>query len=238
MNFIKKHKVVLSILILILIVIVLIFIKRSYIPVVIYDAIKATGCYLLLLNIFLIIVQKCSKEFVKQKGNRHKIRNDEFNIIFFIYSAIIVFLVGILLMQIFENFLKDPQQELEVNLLVYMVSTIFTIWPWFFYYCFWECKSVIPQKKISPKFWTKLIKVILVAVIAFVLIQTNINENICNNSYPKNVNLLNSKRFARELPYVIAYVLSGIATLYYPMLDMYEYTRDMIDKGNTIHSNH
>ena len=94
------------------------------------------------------------------------------------------------------------------------------------------------SKKISPKFWTKLIKVILVAVIAFVLIQTNINENICNNSYPKNVNLLNSKRFARELPYVIAYVLSGIATLYYPMLDMYEYTRDMIDKGNTIHSNH
>ena len=237
MNFIKNHKVVLTILILIVIVIVLIFIKRSYIPVVIYNAIIATGRYLLLLNILLIIVQKYSKKFVKQKGNRHKIRN-EVNIIFFIYSAIIVFLVGILLMQIFENFLKDPQQELEVNLLVYMVSTIFTIWPWFFYYCFWECKSFIPQKKISPKFWTKLIKVILVAVIAFVLIQTNINENICNNSYPKNVNLLNSERFARELPYVIAYVLSGIATLYYPMLDMYEYTRDVIDKGNVIHSDY
>ena len=152
MNFIKKHKVVLTILILIVIVIVLIFIKRSYIPVVIYNAIIATGRYLLLLNILLIIVQKYSKKFVKQKGNRHKIRNDEFNIIFFIYSAIIVFLVGILLMQIFENFLKDPQQELEVNLLVYMVSTIFTIWPLFFYYCFWECKSFIPQKKYHQSF--------------------------------------------------------------------------------------
>lgn len=231
-NVIKRHKIVVSFLCLFIVVFVLfLFYSGFYNKSTIINYIRVSSIamlvYLLTLNFLMFLIREV---FIKGFESIPKFRIDEFNMVFFSYSLLILYLVAILLWQIFKNFLKSPSETLETNLTIYMFSVTLTIWPWFFNCCFWKCKSGILYKKISPKFWTKLIKAILVAIIAFVLVQTNISENIRSFPYPKNVNLLYSNRFARELLYVIAYVLSGTATLYYPMIDMYEYTRNELDK--------
>lgn len=149
----------------------------------------------------------------------------------FKYTMIWYFSISIILALICINvfssmFLDNPPFTIFDSLILYMV-VLSLVWIWFFHSCYKECKVAISKdNKGRILFFTNLIRTILVAIASFLLIQTNIINNISSNSYsgmPSKC-LLNCPDFKKDLFCAIAYIFNSIASLFYPMIDMYVYT--------------
>ena len=173
--------------------------------------ILATNAVLCFINVVTIVLTK--------KENRFK------------YTMICYFGLGVIL--IFINikvtssiFLDHPKSAIFDNLLIYM-AVLSLVWIWFFHSCYKECKVAISKdNKGRTLFFTKLIRTILVAIASFLLIQTNIINNMSPNGYsgmPLKC-LLNCPDFQKDLFCAIAYIFNSIAASFYPMIDMYMYT--------------
>lgn len=142
---------------------------------------------------------------------------------YFILSTILV-LINIKVIS--SMFLDNPPVTIFDSLIIYIV-VLSLVWIWFFHSCYKECKVAISKdNKGRILFFTNLVRTILVAIASFLLIQTNIINNISSNSYrgiPLK-SLLNCPDFQKDLFCAIAYFFNCIASLFYPMIDMYMYT--------------
>lgn len=173
--------------------------------------ILATNTALCAINVATIVSAK--------KENRFK-----YTMIWYFSISIILALINIYVIS--SMFLDNPPFTTFDSLILYIV-VLSLVWIWFFYSCYKECKVAISKdNKGRILFFTNLIRTILVAIASFLLIQTNIINNISSNSYsgtPLKF-LLNCPDFQKDLFCAIAYFFNCIASLFYPMIDMYMYT--------------
>lgn len=142
------------------------------------------------------------------------------------YSMLLIVPINLYLPVFFNAFKNNFKLVLFYILTIY-IAEIFPIWICFFVTCYKECKQYDDMdKSIMPLFLAKLVKVILVAVVAYLLIQTNIYSSsseikvYCNKI--TSVQRLQSSSLITLN--IFAYLCNSIATLYYPIIDMYMYT--------------
>ncbi|MCT6854094.1 MAG: hypothetical protein M3Z94_05370 [Lactobacillus panisapium] len=162
---------------------------------------------------------KASTIDTAKKENRFK-----YTMIWYFSISIILTLINIYVVT--SAFLDNPLVIIFDGLILCII-VLSLVWIWFFYSCYKECKVAISKdNKGRILFFTNLIRTILVAIASFLLIQTNIINNISSNSYsgmPLKC-LLNCPDFQKDLFCAIAYFFNCIASLFYPMIDMYMYT--------------
>lgn len=146
------------------------------------------------------------------------------------YSMLLIVPINLYLPVFFNAFKNNFKLVLFYILTIY-IAEIFPIWICFFVTCYKECKQYDDMdKSIMPLFLAKLVKVILVAVVAYLLIQANLYSNSpkinhkIDYSKMSLVQRLQSKNFIIHCLNIFAYLFNSIATLYYPILDMYMYT--------------
>ena len=85
------------------------------------------------------------------------------------------------------------------------------------------------EDKLSPIFWTTMIRTILVAIVGFIVIISNTVVNLSNCNYI-GTDLMDSNDFEKDFVLAISYFIGCTAALYYPILDMFEYTRKTLDQ--------
>lgn len=142
------------------------------------------------------------------------------------YSMLLIVPINLYLPVFFNAFKGEFELVLFYILTIY-IAEIFPIWICFFVTCYEECKQYDDMgKSIMPLFWSKLVKVILVAVVGYLLIQANLysNSQKINHNEMSLVQRLQAKDFIIHCLNIFAYLFNSIATLYYPILDMYMYT--------------
>lgn len=141
--------------------------------------------------------------------------------------SILLLLSIILYLYIVSRDLSSNFKLILLFILTFYIAEIFPIWICFFITCYKECKQYDEMdKSIMPLFRSKLVKIILTAVIAYLLIQVNIYSNISNVDYSKMplAQKWQSLCFTKDFLSAIAYLCNSIATLYYPIIDIYMYT--------------
>lgn len=141
--------------------------------------------------------------------------------------SILLLLSIILYLYIVSRDLSSNFKLILLFILTFYIAEIFPIWICFFITCYKECKQYDEMdKSIMSLFRSKLVKIILTAVIAYLLIQVNIYSNISNVDYSKMplAQKWQSLCFTKDFLSAIAYLCNSIATLYYPIIDIYMYT--------------
>lgn len=142
------------------------------------------------------------------------------------YSMLLIVPINLYLPVFFNAFKNNFKLVLFYILTIY-IAEIFPIWICFFVTCYKECKQYDDMdKSIMPLFLAKLVKVILVAVVAYLLIQTNIYSSSSEiKVYCNKITFVQRLQSSSLITLnIFAYLCNSIATLYYPILDMYMYT--------------
>lgn len=141
--------------------------------------------------------------------------------------SILLLLAIILCLSIIFNNLSSNFKLILLFILTFYIAEIFPIWICFFITCYKECKQYAGMdKSIVHLFLAKLVKIILIAVVGYLLIQVNIYSNISDVDYSKMslTQKWQSPCFILDCLNTLAYLCNSIATLYYPILDAYVYT--------------
>lgn len=141
--------------------------------------------------------------------------------------SILLLLAIILCLSIIFNNPSSNFKHILLFILTFYIAEIFPVWICFFITCYKECKQYAGiDKSIVRLFLAKLVKIILIAVIGYLLIQVNIYSNISDVGYSKMslAQKWQSLCFTKDFLSAIAYLCNSIATLYYPIIDIYMYT--------------
>ncbi|PXY86176.1 hypothetical protein [Lactobacillus melliventris] len=149
----------------------------------------------------------------------------------YILDEIITILFLILGINFFNSFFENIIPFILMNFVCCV-----PIWVNFIYRCREIIISKKKDKKVSSRFFTKAIRSVLVAVVAILVIIASVNKDISGINYNgcTNIELLNSEDFGKDLLLAISYIISALASSVYPILDIYEYTREVIDENDKI----
>lgn len=182
------------------------------------DILNTFAAIILATNTALCAINASTIDTTK-KENRFK-----YTMIWYFSISIILALINI---KVISSMFLDNPLVIIFDGLILCIVVLSLVWIWFFYSCYKECKVAISKdNKGRILFFTNLVRTILVAIASFLLIQTNIINNISSNSYrgiPLK-SLLNCPDFQKDLFCAIAYFFNCIASLFYPMIYMYMYT--------------
>lgn len=150
---------------------------------------------------------------------------------FYIFDEILTTLLLILEINFFNSFFEEIIPFILINF-VWCVP----IWVNFIYCCREIIISKKNDKKVSSRFSTKAIRSVLVAVVAILVIIASVNKDISGINYNgcTKIELLNSEDFGKDLLLAISYIISALASSVYPILDIYEYTCEVIDENEKI----
>lgn len=150
----------------------------------------------------------------------------DFSLIIFSIVWLIPFIIEI--RTIIPSFITSPAKVTSDLLICF--TAVLPVWTIFFNYCHKIIKmNMSYEDKLSPIFWTTMIRTILVAIVGFIVIIANTVVNLSNCNYT-GTDLMDSNDFEKDLVLAISYFIGCTAALYYPILDMFEYTRKTLDQ--------